>query len=128
MKMVINTVITGMMAARSMITYLQGTKANDLIILLLSGGGSALLAAPIETITLQDLQKTTNELLACGATIHEMNTIRKHVSSIKVNIIQYLGWKFCPSCKPIKFSYTDIIRCCRGYLRCDRVRANNPRF
>lgn len=56
---------------------------DDLVICLLSGGGSALLEALPEPLTLQDLQETTELLLACGATIQEMNAVRKHLSSIK---------------------------------------------
>ena len=58
-------------------------EADDrtLVIVLISGGGSSLLAAPLEQsgITLMDLQETTRALLACGATIGEMNCIRKHL-------------------------------------------------
>ena len=50
---------------------------------LISGGGSALLVAPAEGITLQDKQEVTRLLLACGADIHEINTIRKHLSRAK---------------------------------------------
>ncbi len=57
--------------------------ADDLVICLISGGGSALLIAPSEGITLADKQATTRSLLACGATIHEINTIRKHLSRAK---------------------------------------------
>ena len=54
---------------------------NDLVIILISGGGSALLASP--RIPLSDLQKTTKLLLGSGATIQEINTIRKHLSTVK---------------------------------------------
>ncbi len=56
---------------------------NDLVICLVSGGGSALLPAPAPPVTLAGKQETTKLLLACGATIHEINTVRKHVSSLK---------------------------------------------
>jgi len=55
----------------------------DLLIVLLSGGASSLLPAPVAGITLADKQRTTKELLRCGASIREINTIRKHLSSIK---------------------------------------------
>lgn len=56
---------------------------NDLVICLLSGGGSALLPSPCPGLTLADKQETIQVLLSCGATIHEINTIRKHLSRIK---------------------------------------------
>jgi glycerate-2-kinase len=56
---------------------------RDLLILLLSGGASSLLAAPVEGITLADKQRTTEKLLRCGASIRDINTVRKHLSRIK---------------------------------------------
>ncbi|MFP4039050.1 MAG: glycerate kinase [Desulfosudaceae bacterium] len=57
--------------------------ADDLVICLISGGGSALLPLPVEGITLEDKQQTMRVLLSCGASISEINTIRKHLSAIK---------------------------------------------
>lgn len=57
--------------------------AEDLVLCLISGGGSALLPLPVEGIDLKDKQAATGLLLASGATIHEVNTIRKHLSRIK---------------------------------------------
>lgn len=73
----------GMEAANEIMKMVQQAGANDLVIVLISGGGSALLPLPAEKISLKDKQKTSDLLLACGATIHEMNTIRKHISAIK---------------------------------------------
>jgi glycerate 2-kinase len=56
---------------------------RDLLIVLLSGGASSLLPAPVAGITLADKQRTTQELLRCGASIRDINTIRKHLSRIK---------------------------------------------
>ncbi|THB76932.1 MAG: glycerate kinase [Desulfobulbaceae bacterium] len=56
---------------------------KDLCICLLSGGGSALLPLSVAGVSLADKQETTRVLLACGATIHEVNTMRKHLSQIK---------------------------------------------
>ncbi len=56
---------------------------EDLVICLISGGASALLPLPAEGITLAEKQATTRLLLACGATIHEINAVRKHISRIK---------------------------------------------
>jgi hydroxypyruvate reductase len=60
-----------------------GLGADDLVIALISGGGSALCALPGEGITLQTKQDITRALLLRGATIHEINTVRKHLSAIK---------------------------------------------
>src|ERR1035438_1707970 len=57
--------------------------AADLVICLISGGASALLPLPADGITLQEKQDTTRLLLASGATIHQINTVRKHISRIK---------------------------------------------
>jgi hydroxypyruvate reductase len=56
---------------------------GDLVLCLISGGGSALLPLPADPITLAEKQATTQLLLACGATIHEINAVRKHLSQIK---------------------------------------------
>lgn len=56
---------------------------RDLLILLLSGGASSLLPAPVAGLTLADKQRTTQELLRCGASIRDINTVRKHLSRIK---------------------------------------------
>lgn len=73
----------GVDGARRIIEMLQGTTSADLVLCLISGGGSALLPAPAEGITLEQKQETTRLLLACGATIHEINAVRKHLSAIK---------------------------------------------
>lgn len=75
--------IDGVNATKEIIDKLKTANKDDLVILLISGGGSALLAAPVEGVTLSDLQQTTSELLSCGASIHEINTIRKHLSQVK---------------------------------------------
>jgi hydroxypyruvate reductase len=56
---------------------------DDLVIVLLSGGGSSLLPLPIQGISLHEKQIVSDVLIGCGATIHEINTIRKHISAIK---------------------------------------------
>ena len=62
---------------------LEEATKDDLVVFLISGGGSALLPCPVEEITLEDKIRTTQTLLDCGATIHEVNTVRKHISNIK---------------------------------------------
>ncbi len=74
----------GLEASRQWIQYLEAElSAEDLLLVLLSGGASALLPAPVEPISLADKQETTRVLLTCGATIHEINIIRKHLSRLK---------------------------------------------
>ncbi|MEJ2568873.1 MAG: DUF4147 domain-containing protein, partial [candidate division WOR-3 bacterium] len=70
----------GVKGTKRILSIAGKAKENDLIIVLVSGGGSALLAAPSEGISLSDLQKTNELLLASGASIKEINTIRKHIS------------------------------------------------
>ena len=62
---------------------LRGAGERDLVISLISGGGSALLVQPAEGITLEDMQSLTKDLLECGASIDEINTLRKHISAVK---------------------------------------------
>jgi hydroxypyruvate reductase len=64
-------------------SILKGSGREDLVIFLLSGGGSALLPLPAEGITLEEKRQVTQFLLDCGADIKEINTIRKHISQIK---------------------------------------------
>lgn len=73
----------GVAGTLEILKLLEGARERDLVVCLISGGGSALLIAPSEGLRLQDKQATTKNLLACGATIHEINTIRKHLSRAK---------------------------------------------
>src|SRR5262249_51398209 len=73
----------GLQAAEALIHLAQQADADDLIFCLLSGGGSALLPAPSPGITLAEKQRTTSLFLACGASIDEINTVRKHMSRLK---------------------------------------------
>ena len=66
-----------------MIDLAHSARSQDLVIFLLSGGGSALMPLPAPGLTLADKQSATETLLACGADIHDINTLRKHLSSIK---------------------------------------------
>ena len=76
-------------AARAIARHCRDADADTLVIGLISGGGSALLAAPLETaegmprLDLDDKKQVTKLLLACGATIQEMNCVRKHLSQVK---------------------------------------------
>ena len=73
----------GVAAGQRILTLAQNANDDDLVIALLSGGGSALLVAPAPGLTLADLQAMTDALLASGATIHEVNCLRKHCETLK---------------------------------------------
>jgi glycerate 2-kinase len=74
---------SGQRAAARLCAMAEELGRRDLLIVLLSGGASSLLPAPVSGVTLADKQRTTQELLRCGASIREINTIRKHLSRIK---------------------------------------------
>ena len=73
---------TGEEGANRLLHLVQSLTSDDLLLVLLSGGASALLPAPAVGLSLKDKQKTTSLLLRSGATIHEMNTVRKHLSRL----------------------------------------------
>ncbi len=85
----------GMAAAERILAAVQGLTEDDLVLCLISGGGSALLTLPCEGLTLQDKQRINRELLECGAHIGEMNTVRKHLSRIK-------GGRLATRCAPAR--------------------------
>lgn len=72
-----------LLAAEEILAAVSGLSKDDLVIALISGGGSALLVAPAEGLTLADKQNVNRMLLKSGASISEMNTVRKHLSRIK---------------------------------------------
>src|SRR4051794_39886076 len=74
---------SGQRAAAKLCAMAAELGRRDLLIVLLSGGASSLLPAPVAGVTLADKQRTTQELLRCGASILEINTVRKHLSRIK---------------------------------------------
>ncbi len=73
----------GVQAAGRILDLVRGAGPADLVVAVLSGGGSALLTRPVEGVELEDLQALTGELLACGASIGEINALRKHLSAVK---------------------------------------------
>lgn len=73
----------GIEGAENVIELLESAAEKDLVLCLISGGGSALLTAPVEGITLDHLQQLNRSLLTCGASIGEINTLRKHLSRVK---------------------------------------------
>jgi len=73
----------GLRGAEDVLSLVNAAGERDLVLCVISGGGSALLVSPAEGITLEDKQEVTRLLLACGADIHEINTVRKHLSRAK---------------------------------------------
>ncbi len=73
----------GVTGAQQIEDLLSGTQPDDLVICLISGGGSSLLVSPSPGITLDDMQELTTSLLACGANINEINALRKHLDRVK---------------------------------------------
>ena len=73
----------GREAAKRILQKVQGLTADDLVLALISGGGSALMALPAEGVTLEEKQAVNKALLKSGANISEMNCVRKHLSAIK---------------------------------------------
>jgi hydroxypyruvate reductase len=85
----------GLAAAQRILALTQGLTADDLVLCLISGGGSALLTLPAEGLTLEDKQRINRELLLSGANIAEMNCVRKHLSRIK-------GGRLAAACAPAR--------------------------
>ncbi len=83
----------GLAAAERILALTQGLTPDDLVLCLISGGGSALLTLPAEGLTLQDKQRINRDLLHSGASIGEMNCVRKHLSRIK-------GGRLAAACAP----------------------------
>jgi glycerate 2-kinase len=83
----------GLAAAERILQLTQGLSADDLVLCLISGGGSALLTLPADDLTLEDKQRINRDLLNSGAGIGEMNCVRKHLSRIK-------GGRLAAACAP----------------------------
>jgi len=77
--------------SHSIIDFLSRTSKDDLIIFLISGGGSSLLTSPVKNIKLDELQRMSRLLINCGATITEINCIRKHLSQVKGGLLARLA-------------------------------------
>lgn len=94
----------GMAAAQRMLDLVANLQADDTVLCLISGGGSSLLALPLDGISLEDKQALNRALLASGATIGEMNCVRRHLSSIK-------GGRLAAACHPaqvITLAISDV--------------------
>ena len=85
----------GLAAAQRILAMVQGLSASDLVLCLISGGGSALLTLPAEELSLEEKQGINKALLASGASIAEMNCVRKHLSRIK-------GGRLAAACAPAR--------------------------
>ena len=75
--------VAGVSATREIVAALEDAEDDDLVVCLISGGGSALMTLPVEGIALEDLQQTTDALLRSGASINEINIVRKHLDTVK---------------------------------------------
>jgi len=82
----------GVSATKEIVALLSQAGEDDLVLCLLSGGGSALLSCPAENLTLRDKQVMTRLLLDCGAAIQEINAIRKHISKVKGGRLAQLAY------------------------------------
>lgn len=71
------------LSTQALVEFLEDGTTEDLVFCLISGGGSALMTLPVEGVSLEDMQALTRLLLACGADIREMNTLRKHLDQVK---------------------------------------------
>ena len=85
----------GLAAAQRILQLTQGLTSDDLVLCLISGGGSSLLTLPADGLTLEDKQRINRQLLASGAPIGDMNTVRKHLSAIK-------GGRLAAACAPAR--------------------------
>ena len=85
----------GLLAAQRILAMVQGLTPDDLVLCLISGGGSALLTLPADGLTLADKQRINGALLDSGANISEMNCVRKHLSRIK-------GGRLAAACAPAR--------------------------
>ena len=83
---------SGEKAALEIFRRTKALTPNDLLLVLVSGGGSSLLSLPAEGISMSELKATTQELLRCGAPIQDMNTVRKHLTAIQ-------GGKLAAACR-----------------------------
>ena len=87
--------LAGELASRRILELVSGLTADDLVLCLISGGGSSLLALPTAGILLENKQALNRSLLKSGATIAEMNCVRRHLSAIK-------GGRLAAACRPAR--------------------------
>ncbi|WP_323003433.1 glycerate kinase [Denitromonas sp.] len=85
----------GLAATAQLLNRVRGLGPDDLVLCLISGGGSALLTAPLDGLTLEDKQAVNRALLRSGVTISEMNCVRRHLSAVK-------GGRLAAACHPAR--------------------------
>jgi glycerate 2-kinase len=96
----------GIKGTKNILSILKKAGQNDIVIVLISGGGSALMPLPAPGVSLADKQKITGSLLRSGASIHEINTVRKHLSAIKGGqLLRYVN----ESCIVVSLILSDVI-------------------
>lgn len=96
----------GIEGTKKILSILGKANENDLVVFLISGGGSALMPMPAPDICLQDKQKITESLLRSGASIHEINAVRKHLSAVKGGqLLRYVN----RSCTLVSLILSDVI-------------------
>lgn len=96
----------GQRAGQAALAFLRSNlRSDDLLLLLVSGGGSALLPVPCPPLTLQDKQETTRLLLRSGASIHEINALRKHLSAAKGGRLL----EYTQGCRVLALLISDVI-------------------
>jgi glycerate 2-kinase len=98
----------GQRAAQRILDLASGLGADDQLVFLVSGGGSALLAMPAPGLTLEDKQAVTRALLRSGATIGEINTVRKHLSAIKGGRLAAAAAQGKPRARIVTLAISDV--------------------
>jgi glycerate 2-kinase len=97
---------SGVRGTKKMIEILQKTTPTDLVVVLISGGGSSLMPLPSKNLSLQEKQYVTNSLILSGASIEEINIVRKHLSQIKGGqMLRYMN----KDCRLVSLIISDVI-------------------
>jgi len=95
----------GVTGTEELLEILRGAGKDTLLLCLISGGGSALLTLPVVDVSLDQVKLLTNDLIKSGATIGEINSVRKHT------LVARKGWVFGENGLPGDGSYVDYFRC-----------------
>src|SRR5918911_2636132 len=97
---------SGIAGTKKILKVLKKAKNNDLVLILISGGASALMPMPVPGISLSDKQRITSKLLQSGASIYEMNIVRKHLSAVKGGqLLRFIN----ESCTIVSLIISDVI-------------------
>jgi glycerate 2-kinase len=97
---------SGVKGAKKIVEILRKTTPNDLVVVLISGGGSSLMPLPSKNLSLHEKQYVTNSLILSGASIEEINIVRKHLSQIKGGqMLRYLN----KDCRLVSLIISDVI-------------------